>query len=259
MAQVYNSFETAQKALRLQTQLGVETIASHSQWAPGGSDLLPLFLPIDEERLIISLETDQEGGVIRSILQPLFYGEPGREPKGLAEAQREMGWVLTGAMIRIAGRSGLSMREVIPAEDYALLMQGGPAPERSDPLSWWEIQFGNLGKAMRKLRNSSQRSCIRKIKEYVEEHLQENISLAQVSRSVYLSPSYLSRLFREQTNENFSEYITRRKMEEARRLLDQGELKIYEVAAAVGYTDPAYFGRVFRQYYHVTPTDYKSS
>ncbi|HEX3045328.1 MAG TPA: helix-turn-helix domain-containing protein [Bacillota bacterium] len=259
ISQVYNSFEKAQKAFRLQTQLGVETIASHSQWVPGESELLPLFLPNDEERLIISLETDQEGGAIHSILQPLFYQEPGIEPKRFEDAQQEMGWVLTGAIIRIAGRSGLLMREVITAEDYALLMQGGPDPRTGEPLRWWEIQFGNLGNAMRKLRNSSQRGCIRKVKEYVEGHLHENISLAQVSRAVYLSPSYLSRLFREQTNENFSEYITRRKMEEARRLLEQGDLKIYEVAAAVGYTDPAYFGRVFRQYYHVTPNDYRSS
>ncbi len=245
------SFEQAKQALRLQSSLGVEAIATHST----KETQVPTLLPSDEERLSVCLETGQSPETIHLILQQLFAA--GKEPSEQNPWQRETGWILTGALARIAQRAGLTVHEALEEDEYALLMRGGPTGPPEHLIEWWETQFGQLGHTIRKMTHTSLRGCIRQVKEYIDNHLTETISLSQVARSVFLSPSYLSRLFREQTNESFSEYVTRRKMEVARSLLESGEKKIYEVAIAVGYADPAYFGRVFRQYFNVTPTNYK--
>jgi two-component system response regulator YesN len=246
-----HSFEQAKQALRLQSNLGVETIAVHSTKVTQVSTLFPS----DEEKLSVCLETGQSPETIHLILQQLF--STGMESSEQNTWQRETGWILTGALARIAQRAGLTVREALEEDAYALLMQGGPTGPPEYLIEWWETLLGQLGHAICKMTHTSLRGCIRQVKEYIDIHLAETISLSQVARSVFLSPSYLSRLFREQTNESFSEYVTRRKMEVARSLLESGEKKVYEVASAVSYADPAYFGRVFRQYFNVTPTDYK--
>lgn len=245
------SFEQAKQALRFQSSLGVEAIATHS----AKETQVPTFLPRDEERLSVCLETGQAPETIHLILEQVF--STGWEQSEPNPWQRETGWILTGALVRIAQRAGLNLQEALKDDEYALLMHGGPTGPTQYLIEWWESRFNQLGDAIRKMTSTSLRGCIRQVKDYIDNHLAETISLSQVARSVFLSPQYLSRLFREQTNESFSDYVTRRKMEVARSLLESGEKKIYEVATAVGYTDPSYFGRVFRQYYNVTPMDYK--
>jgi two-component system response regulator YesN len=255
--QIYRSFEQAKQALRFHSQFGVEAIATHSR-CYSEEKHPPILLPIDEEKLSASLETGTSVEIIHTILQNLYhYDSPTADAAQVLNWQRENGWILTASLVRIAQRAGFTVRDVLEREDYTVLMQGGPTGHPDDIIRWWETQLGQLGYAIRKLRSNTLRICIRQVKEYIDAHLSEAVTLSHAAKHVYMSPSYLSRLFREHTNESFSEYVTRRKMEEARRLLDEGENKVYEVAAAVGYTDPAYFGRVFRQYFNVTPTDYR--
>lgn len=251
----YRSFDLARQALRSRSQLGVEAIVTHVQ-SGLGERRWPLLLPAEEERLGISLEAGDSTREIKETLRCLY--DPENPGIHLRDRQRELGLVLAGVLARIAHRNDLAVRDVLEEEDYALLLQGGPEGSPSVLVSWWESQFGQLGRAIRKRKNASLRTCIRQVQEFIEAHLAEEITLSRAARHVFMSPSYLSRLFREQTSEGFSEYVTRRKMEEARRLLEQGEVKIYEVAAAVGYADPAYFGRVFRRYFGMTPSEYRS-
>jgi Response regulator containing CheY-like receiver domain and AraC-type DNA-binding domain len=255
--QADRSFEQAKQALHLQSSFGVEAIAKHSGDLSAGSSA-QILSPNDEERLSVCLETGQSLETISLILQKLFLVK-GSGPTQSSEYSRETGWMLVAALVRIAQGAGLVLHEVLEEADYALLMKGGPQGQPGQLIEWWQTQFGRVGHAIRKMTHTSLRSCIRQVKEYIDNHMTETISLSQAARSVFLSPSYLSRLFREQTNESFSEYVTRRKMEVARSLLEEGEKKVYEIASAVGYTDPAYFGRVFRQYFNVTPTDYKKA
>lgn len=251
LIEAIRSFEQAKQAIRLQSSFGVETIAIHSP----KDKQIPTLLPRDEERLSVCLETGQAPETIHLIVQQLFSA--GQEQSDQIRWLRETGWILTGALARIAQRAGLKVHEALKEDEYALLMQGGPAGPVEYLIEWWESRFAQLGHGIRKMTHTSLRSCVYRVKDYIDSHLAEPISLSQVARSVYLSPQYLSRLFREQTHENFSDYVTRRKMEVARSLLESGEKKIYEIASTVGYSDPSYFGRVFRQYYNVTPMDYK--
>lgn len=251
----HRSFEEARQALLLQARFPVESLGNHAGCYAHRQ--LPFLSAGDEERLGVSLETGGGAETVHAILGGLL-DSAAASALPAPDWLRETGLILAGALARIARRNGLMLRDVLPAEDYSLLTRGGPDGEAEDAVRWWEVQFGRLGREIRGRQTNGLRACVRKAQEFIDANLARTVSLSQVAREVYMSPSYLSRLFREQTGESFSEYVTRRKMEEARRLLDEGGKKVYEIAAAVGYTDPAYFGRVFRQYFQVTPTDYMS-
>nr|WP_275690986.1 helix-turn-helix transcriptional regulator [Paenibacillus aceris] len=87
--------------------------------------------------------------------------------------------------------------------------------------------------------------------------LGDPITLTSVADEVGLSSYYLSRLFREETGESFNDYVTRLRMEKAVNLLQNTQLKVYEVAEQVGIPSYRYFSQLFRNWTGVAPTDYK--
>ncbi|MCU6711973.1 response regulator [Paenibacillus sp. J5C_2022] len=94
-------------------------------------------------------------------------------------------------------------------------------------------------------------------KKYIQAHLHHPINLAEVSQETHISPQYLSKLFREKTGETFIEYMTKLRIDEAKRLLQEPGVKVYEVAERVGYSNWKHFSRVFKQYTGYGPSDYK--
>jgi len=95
-------------------------------------------------------------------------------------------------------------------------------------------------------------------KKYIQAHLQHPVNLTEVSQETHVTPQYLSKLFREKSGETFIEYITRLRIEEAKRLLAEPGVKVYEVAGNVGYSHWKHFSRVFKQYTGYGPSDYKN-
>ncbi len=98
---------------------------------------------------------------------------------------------------------------------------------------------------------------IAKAKAYINANFHKEISLDDVSREVDISPYYFSKIFKEETGENFIEYVTSVRMEKAKELLEQSALSMKEICAQVGYSDPNYFSRTFKKNVGVTPTEYK--
>ena len=70
------------------------------------------------------------------------------------------------------------------------------------------------------------------------------------------APGYFSTLFKKETGESFSRYLTQIRMEKAKELLEQTALKNYEIAEKVGFSDPHYFGISFKKMTGKTPTEY---
>ncbi|UUZ97263.1 helix-turn-helix domain-containing protein [Paenibacillus sp. P25] len=93
--------------------------------------------------------------------------------------------------------------------------------------------------------------------EYVQERLQENVTLREVAEHFSFSPNYLGTLFKEETGRNFSEFVIMLRMNKACELLSQTKLKIYEVADRVGYRYLPYFSRQFRETFGMTPLEYR--
>ncbi len=97
---------------------------------------------------------------------------------------------------------------------------------------------------------------ISKAKRYIRENCADDISLSDVAEFVYLNPVYFSRMFKQKTGENFSDYLLRVRMEKASELLAGGGVKVNEAAAATGFKNAKYFSRLFRKYTGCSPREY---
>mgnify|MGYP001317645793 CR=1 FL=1 len=102
-------------------------------------------------------------------------------------------------------------------------------------------------------------NSIQEVMDYVEDNFNADISLKGIAEIVHLNASYLSSLFKEELNMTFSEYLTRRRIQEAKRLLMQTDLTINEIAEKVGYQTAKYFIKIFKQYENTTPNSYRKS
>lgn len=100
-------------------------------------------------------------------------------------------------------------------------------------------------------------SLINKAKEYILANIGRDISQEETANHLFICPSYLSRLFRKQTGENFTQYVTRMKIEKSIELLADPQYKTYQVSEALGYKTPRYFSRLFRMQTGMNPSEYR--
>ncbi|MBR4169271.1 MAG: response regulator [Lachnospiraceae bacterium] len=127
-----------------------------------------------------------------------------------------------------------------------------------DEIKKWFLE--KTSAAARDVRENKQKqssSSVEVAKEYILANYQNDISLDDVSREVDISPYYFSKLFKEETGENFIEYVTNIRIEKAKQLLTSSRLSMKEICAQIGYADPNYFSRIFKKTVGVTPTEYK--
>jgi len=106
--------------------------------------------------------------------------------------------------------------------------------------------------------DAGQQRWVGQIIAHLEEHYQEPLSLKRLSELVFLSPNYICSLFKEETGQTISDYLTRLRIDRAKRLLSEHGIKVYEVANAVGYTDSRYFNKVFKKYTGMNLSEYRS-
>lgn len=91
---------------------------------------------------------------------------------------------------------------------------------------------------------------------YIEENFDQYITVSEVARNVGVSLSYLSRIYKEQTGKNLIQSINEKKLEKAQEYLQQTDLKIYEIADALGFENATYFSYFFKKHTGVSPKEY---
>ena len=128
-----------------------------------------------------------------------------------------------------------------------------------DALKGWFLM--KLSLAVRRVsesRSNRETNTIERARLYIDENYSKDISLDDVSRVVDISPYYFSRVFKDETGQNFIDYLTERRLDKARELLlSDDRLSMKEISIMVGYSDPNYFSRIFKKNVGVTPTEFK--
>ena len=94
--------------------------------------------------------------------------------------------------------------------------------------------------------------------EYIRNHCAENISCSIVADALHISVSTLSKLFKSNTGYSFLEYLTLHRIRRSMDLLEQTDLKTYQIAGMVGYQDARYFSDIFKRMVGMTPTQYRN-
>lgn len=107
------------------------------------------------------------------------------------------------------------------------------------------------------LLQDEQSKMINNIKSIISDNLCEDITLEFIGRAVNLSPSYVSQLFKKETGVNFSEFVAETRINTAKKLLIETQLKVYDIARIVGYHSAKHFMTVFKRHTALTPTKYR--
>ncbi|MNI60178.1 Transcriptional activator NphR [compost metagenome] len=106
-------------------------------------------------------------------------------------------------------------------------------------------------------RSGKASETIARVRRLIESRYAENLTVADIAAGVYLSPTYVRLLFKQETGETLFEYLTKVRIEQAKLLLKDPQNKFYEVCYAVGYTDPSHFSKLFKKMTGYTPSAYR--
>lgn len=98
---------------------------------------------------------------------------------------------------------------------------------------------------------------VEQVKEYIDQHLAEDLSRDLLAGVVYLNTNYLSRLFHQQTGQSLVDYITHQRIEKVKMLLRTTSISVTDAAGRVGYTNMPYFSRVFKRETGCSPMEYR--
>ncbi|WP_155985794.1 helix-turn-helix transcriptional regulator [Paenibacillus gorillae] len=129
-------------------------------------------------------------------------------------------------------------------------------------LEAWREQLGSdLSELARACQAGANRqpdlNIMKEIAKYMEQNYHLEVTLQDISERFYLSREYISRRFKQEMGENVFDYLARIRVEKARLLLQNPNLKITQIAEMVGYDDEKYFSKVFKKVMGVSPNQYR--
>lgn len=102
--------------------------------------------------------------------------------------------------------------------------------------------------------------AVKRVMDYIRENYGDSsLSVRTLAEHVYLTPPYLSNLFKKNTGLTIGQYLADVRIENAKRLMKEPKLKFYQVASMVGYEDSNYFAKIFKKKTNMTPSEYKES
>ncbi|WP_418667929.1 response regulator [Allofournierella sp.] len=98
---------------------------------------------------------------------------------------------------------------------------------------------------------------VRRVCEYIQQHLEQKITLDELAAEAGLKKSYLCTLFKASLGQSIGEYMLEQRLRRAEGLLTTTSLRIWEIGEKVGIPDPLYFSKVFKRRYGVAPSQFK--
>ena len=201
-------------------------------------------------------------------------------PFGLADTavpvrvgQRVVGFLQTGQAFRrkpterqfrrvleLTRRWGLEVEEATVRRAYfsGRVLEGRQLEHIAQLLSIFAQHLSLISNQIVVQQRSTEPPVITKAKEYIAAHQMEDLTLTQVAKAVNTSTFYFCKMFKKVTGLNFTDYVSRIRIERARNLLLNRNLRISEIAYEVGFQSLTHFNRVFKRILGVSPTHYRA-
>ena len=206
-------------------------------------------ITLHEQKLLISLEN---GDVQRclTILSDIFRKYPNFfEQESVHYKIIEM----MAAVRRIATENGI--RDKTEPGSYVKRILSCCSREEFEQICTEEVR--NIACQISARKKSNIGKIVEMTNKLINERFNQDLNLDDVSRELHISPQYLSRLYKNETGENFIERLTSVRIEHAKKLLRLNRYSIKEVCYMSGYSDPNYFSKLFKKHVGKSPTDYQ--
>ncbi|XEC94411.1 helix-turn-helix domain-containing protein [Paenibacillus tarimensis] len=242
------SYQMAQQALRYHFLYGAEAVVLHSEIA--SFDREPGLFAFDVYKN--ALKAGDVNGADRFIDDFVaFLGERHRQLEAVELALLQFATNLYQIVIE------LDLQKLVPPSNLFDELKKETLTETIESI---RKLSGRIAVHVHETGNHAHAEVILKLKNYIDEHLHEDLSLNLLSEVASLAPAYISTLFGEVMKESFTEYVTRTRLEKAARLLcEEPRMPVSEIAARVGYRNPQYFHNKFKTRYGITPVQYRNT
>jgi len=125
--------------------------------------------------------------------------------------------------------------------------------------SWCVRDLESLVQSVTKNSNIKRIDIIHKAIQYIQKNYSQKITLIDVAQTVYLSPAYFSKIFKEEMGSSFREYLNNYRIEKSMALLLHENIKASSIAFMVGFEDQSYFTKVFKRIVGITPNQYRET
>ena len=99
---------------------------------------------------------------------------------------------------------------------------------------------------------------VKQVTKYIEEHYQEQITVDDIAKALHLNRSYLSTLYKVNSQKSIKQYLQHHRILRSTMLLQRTNLSIAEIAMEVGFKDSLYFSRIFKAHMRCSPTQYRA-
>lgn len=162
-------------------------------------------------------------------------------------------------IVRLAEQYGIRLKDV-PGFDYMPYEQAIRLETLRDIERWVTKLCLDIHDRIERKRAGlpkDMRPEIKRALRYIELHYKKEISLQEIADYAELSRTYFSQLFKQEAGINFIDYLNQFRVEKAKKLLDEGNLKIYEVGAECGFENYYYFAKMFRKVAGVSPREFR--
>jgi two-component system, response regulator YesN len=150
----------------------------------------------------------------------------------------------------IAGK-GYSIQDVFEGKDTSFVFHQDSTLK--DVLLFTRNLYSEALSIVTRLIKSRKSIDVKQIELFLESNYQRVVTLEQTANQFFISKEYLSKVFKEKTGTSFSDYVTALRMNKAKELVMESKVPLKEIPELVGYADLAYFYRVFKKYFGMTP------
>lgn len=123
---------------------------------------------------------------------------------------------------------------------------------------WQELSSVEAGQNLKENEEAARMIAIREdIRIFIENNYMKELSMQDVAKALRYADTYFCKLFKQCFRVNFSTYLNQYRIEKAKERISSTRDSVKDISAACGYTDPNYFGRVFKQIVGMTPSEYR--
>ena len=204
----------------------------------------------DEQKLIDLIEKGDEQAST-SLLNDIFNRYPGFYTR---ENIRNRLVELMVVAHRIAIENGIKNDSYLEYSNYINQILSCDSSDNFRSMCLGKIRYIANKVQMTKKKKIS--SIVDKANKIIDERFKSELTLDDISKELCISPQYFSRLYKDEMGINFIEQLTKRRIDNAKRLIEEGEYSIKEICYMSGYSDPNYFSRLFKKHEGISPSMY---
>ena len=211
--------------------------------------------PLETERELLRRVRlgDKEGAkeVLNEILGKILFKNAG-QIELIRARLLELAVVLSRAAVEAKAEL-----EMILGLNFEYIQELGKIKSIEELCIWIVKVLDRFTESVYENRNIKNVDIIRKTREFIRANYKKKIKLIDISKAIYLSPYYLSHIFKKETGSTLLEYLTKVRIEEAKRLLENTSWNTTRISFEVGCSDQSYFCKVFKKNEGISPYDYK--